>query len=405
LRHAVSASISECPRLARGMVTLVANTRALSTPSSPFSSGGSAAAGERGRRGFDVSVFVAANVKLPQASRGHRRHVQNHGFHRANSAGSGRAPFAGERHELETALAGRVGIGFPNCQRSKGAVVLFGRGASGWHESSHSEVICVAETERARNRVREGEPKHGRRAIRFQAAVLRSGAAELARLRQTGTRDVLAGEFLDVAQFDAAKLRHLIGQSPPLAPQALSQVPTSAADADFAVTEEWRQRLPNRRRSHQRLSQVVRLPEADQLNSQLVGFGDRQAFGSRPTPRLLPDRSRRERRASRHRSALDRIPPPSASNAHVPVRPSERRPRPCRTKWPRRSDRAHPRGEMPRLRRDAVRTSGGNSPLPLGEPIPPVARCPSPAAARGHPARSGRWLAGNGRSGDVGKPR
>jgi hypothetical protein len=42
LRNAVSASISECPRLARGMVTLVA--------------------------------IVAANVKLPRASRGHRRH-------------------------------------------------------------------------------------------------------------------------------------------------------------------------------------------------------------------------------------------------------------------------------------------------------------------------------------------
>lgn len=42
LRNAVSASISECPRLARGMVTLVAN--------------------------------LAANVKLPRTSRGHRRH-------------------------------------------------------------------------------------------------------------------------------------------------------------------------------------------------------------------------------------------------------------------------------------------------------------------------------------------
>jgi hypothetical protein len=86
LRNAVSASISECPRLARGMVTLVANApglpggwlrslllRALSTPSSPFSSGGGAAAGERGRRGFDVSA-LAANVKLPRTSRGHRRH-------------------------------------------------------------------------------------------------------------------------------------------------------------------------------------------------------------------------------------------------------------------------------------------------------------------------------------------
>jgi hypothetical protein len=44
------------------------NTRALSTPSSPFSSGGSAAAGERGRSGFDLSGFVAANVKLPRTS-------------------------------------------------------------------------------------------------------------------------------------------------------------------------------------------------------------------------------------------------------------------------------------------------------------------------------------------------
>ena len=47
-------------------------TRTLLTPTTPFPSGGGAAAGERGG-GLGMSAGVATNVKLPRTSRGHPR--------------------------------------------------------------------------------------------------------------------------------------------------------------------------------------------------------------------------------------------------------------------------------------------------------------------------------------------
>jgi hypothetical protein len=66
-----STASANAPGLPGGSLrSLLYNTPALSTPSSPFSSGGGVAAGERGRRGFDLCAFVAANVKLPRTSPG-----------------------------------------------------------------------------------------------------------------------------------------------------------------------------------------------------------------------------------------------------------------------------------------------------------------------------------------------
>jgi hypothetical protein len=69
-RKRQDAGISECPRLAPGDGCACCYTRTLNTPSSAFPSGGGAAAGERGRRGFGGSAFVAADVKLPRGRPG-----------------------------------------------------------------------------------------------------------------------------------------------------------------------------------------------------------------------------------------------------------------------------------------------------------------------------------------------